>query len=117
MASPRCPSSSSSSEKPEKSRENSELPSDLLLSEDGLSNEFRNLNYDTGFQTAPSSPPQTSVSADSSLPDKESTTDISSLPLSKLLRQPNTVPSSILLQGTVKPLSYCCGVLYVVFLG
>lgn len=110
MASPRCPSFSSSSEKPEKSRENSELPSDLLLSEDGFSNEFRNLNYDTGFQTAPSSPPHTSVSADSSLPAKETTTEISSLPLSKLLREPNMVPSPILLQGTVKPLSYCCGV-------
>lgn len=116
MASPRCPSFSSSSEKPEKSRENSELPSDLLLSEDGFSNEFRNLNYDTGFQTAPSSPPHTSVSADSSLPAKESTTDISSLPLPKMFRQP--IPSPILLQGTVKPLSYwLLWCLYVVFLG
>ncbi|GMN72110.1 hypothetical protein TIFTF001_052790 [Ficus carica] len=107
MASPRCPSFSSSSEKPEKSRENSELPSDLLLSEDDFSNEFHNLNYDTGFQTAPSSPPHTSVSADSSLPAKESTTNISSLPLPKLLRQPNIVPSPILLQDATVRRFHC----------
>ncbi|XP_024027946.1 uncharacterized protein LOC21412198 [Morus notabilis] len=77
------------------------LPPNIFLSEDDLfSDECRNPNYDTGFQTAPSSPPHTNLPTDSLPPQKESSVEISSpSSSSKLLQQPNIGPFPVPLQG------------------
>ncbi|XP_024022016.1 uncharacterized protein LOC112091783 isoform X2 [Morus notabilis] len=76
------------------------LPPNIFLSEDDLfSDECRNPNYDTGFRTAPSSPPHTNLPTDSLPPQKESTVEISSPSSSKLLQQPNIGPFRVPLQG------------------
>ncbi|PON32844.1 E3 ubiquitin-protein ligase SIN-like [Parasponia andersonii] len=84
---PHLPSSyDKSSQKPNKSEEASEQPY-ILLSADPFSNDCKDHNYDTGFQTAPSSPPcsTTSSAADSS-------TQTSPPPSPKLLKQLNISP-------------------------
>lgn len=82
-------------EKPKMSREVSELVPlhpNMVLSEDPFSNQSYDPNYQSEFQTAPSSPP-----------NKGSTAELSFPLLPKLLQQPKLNVSN----GTINPFFVC----------